>query len=239
MNITLQRLCLFLFFSSLPSAAAWALATKKKESSAPTKKTEQKSTSKTRDVAAKHDNLFSNLEFLKVNFKQTVHTSLRDKTRTREGQASFAKPGNFFWQFKDKKATEEYYFDGTTLSHFRSDEKTVTHYGTKSGLQKELQAIVDLVLDAEKLLNQYDAVDVKTAKGVTSMKLLPKAKDQTDIVNILVQVSEKSKYVQDVKIEYKNGNYTAFSFQNPDTSSIPPKAFQFLDPGGVKVRRIG
>ncbi len=199
----------------------------------------QAGTSKKKDVAAKHESLFSNLEFLKVDFKQTVHTSLRDKTRSREGQAYFAKPGNFYWQFRDKKDVEEYYFDGTTLSHYRSDEKTVTHYGTKSGLQKELQAIVNLVLDAEKLLNQYDAVDVKTAKGITSMKLVPKTKEQTDIVDILVQVSEKSRYVQDVKIEYKNGNYTSFTFQNPNTAPIPLKTFQFSDPGGVKVRRIG
>lgn len=237
MNITLRRLCLFLLLSSV-SSSAWSQS-KKKEEVAPAKKKESSSATKSADVATKHENLFSNLEFLKVDFKQTVHTSLRDKTRTREGQASFAKPGNFFWQFKDKKAVEEYYFDGKTLSHYRSNEKAVTHYGTKSGLQKELQAIVDLVLDAEKLLSQYDAVDVKTAKGVTSMKLIPKVKDQTDIVSISVQVSEKSKYVQDVKIEYKNGNYTAFTFQNPNTSPIPAKTFQFSDPGGVKVRRIG
>lgn len=224
-----QRLGLFVLLTSL-SSSAWSQAAKKKEATPAAKKA---------DVVTKHSSLFSDLEFLKVDFKQTVYTSLRDKTRSRAGQASFAKPGNFFWQFKDKKNVEEYYFDGSTLSHYRSDEKSVTHYGTKSGLQKELQAIVDLVLDAEKLLKQYDAADVKTSKGVTSMKLTPKPNVQTDIVQIAVQVSEKSKYVQDVKIEYKNGNYTEFSFKNPVTAPIPAKTFQFSDPGGVKVRRIG
>lgn len=196
---------------------------------------------KTEQLSKEHESLFASLDHLQVDFTQKIFTALRKKTRTRQGKAAFSKPGSFHWAFTDKGApVEEYFYDGTTLSHYVIPDKVVTHYGTRSGLQQELEAIVHLVLDAQKLFNQYQVVDTRKEGDLTRLKLTPRKKGQSDISSIEVAVASTApKYVKEVKIEYENGNQTSFSFANPVTTPIPAERYRFTNPGGVKVNRMG
>lgn len=197
---------------------------------------------KTEQLSKEHESLFASLDHLQVDFTQKIFTALRKKTRTRQGKAAFSKPSSFHWAFTDGKGApaEEYLYDGTTLSHYVVADKVVTLYGTRSGLQQELEAIVHLVLDAQKLFNQYEVVDTRKEGDLTRLKLTPRKKGQSDISGIEVAVASSTpKYVKEVKIEYENGNKTSFIFSNPVTSPIPSDRYRFTNPGGVKVNRMG
>lgn len=196
---------------------------------------------KTEQLSKEHESLFASLEHLQVDFSQKIFTSLRKKTRMRQGKASFSKPGNFYWVFTDEKGApvEEYFYDGATLSHYVVADKAVTHYGTRSGLQQELEAIVHLVLDAQKLLNQYQVTDTRKDGDLTRMKLVPRKANESDISGIEVAMAANPKYVKEVKIDYVNGNQTSFTFSHPVTKPIPADRYRFVNPGGVKVNRMG
>ena len=186
----------------------------------------------------KHETLFGTMDHLAVSFTQTVYRKMRNKTFERSGQAFFSKPARFRWIFDDKNSDgEEYFFNGDALAHFQKKDNLVTYYSTKTGLVNDLQEIVDLVLDSRKLLGRYEPKDVVTEKNNSSFRLVPKA--TSDIKEIAVKVSDERKYVKEVKIEYSDGNYSLFRFKNPRTKEIDPKTYDFVNPGGVKVKKLG
>lgn len=186
----------------------------------------------------KHENLFATMDHLAVSFTQTVYRKMRNKTFERSGQAFFSKPARFRWIFDDKNSDgEEYYFNGESLAHFQKKDNMVTYYSTKTGLVNDLQEIVDLVLDSRKLLGRYDAKDVVTEKNNSSFRLVPKVSG--DIKEIGVKVSDERKYVKEVKFEYSDGNYSLFRFKNPRTKDIDPGTYEFVNPGTVKVKKLG
>lgn len=192
-------------------------------------------------AAVQHESLFSSMDHLRVEFDQKIYTALRKRERKRSGIAYFSKPSSFLWQFYgsgSKQIEEEYYFDGKNLSHFVAADNLVSHYGQQSGLQKELEAVVSLILDAKKLFNQYSVAKTSVEGTDTKLQLLPLTPGSSDIASIDVTVANQPKYLKYVKLTYSNQNYTAFEFKNPVTSPIATKTYHYQNPGSVKEKHI-
>lgn len=191
-------------------------------------------------IEGRYQQIFSTIDNLSVDFTQTTYKKLRNKTVTRSGQAFFSKPGMFRWNFgNDKLGVEEYYFNGERLTHYREREKLVNHYNTNASFARELQEVVNLVLDPKELFNRYTVKDSKSEGGRTSVILVPKQKDGTDIESIHVKVSDAQKYVEDVQIYYLDGNNTQFSFRNPKKAKNEASLFIFSRKGNFTVRHHG
>ena len=187
-----------------------------------------------------HKDLFTKIDHISVQFKQTIYKKLRNRTLSRSGQAYFSKPNYFRWNFENKDfGTEEFYYNGKTLTHFREKEAVVTNYNTNVGLAKELNEVVSLVLDPQTLSNRYDITKAKKEKKQTHLSLTPRPGVATEIASINVKVSDQRKYVKEVKIIYLDGNYTFFQFKNPRFSPNDLKIFTFSKKGSFTVRNHG
>ena len=188
----------------------------------------------------KHEKLLRSTKFLTVQFSQTIYKKLRDRSTTRKGTAYFAKPNMFRWNFdKTKKGIEEYYYNGKMLTHYQSKLNEVTHYSTDKGLSRDLNQVINLVLDPKALLDTFSIIENKTIKTTTTFTLKPKKDLSTDIYTINVKISDSRKYVKEVKIEYDDGNYTLFKFKNPKKGVIDENIFTFSKKGNFKVRYYG
>ena len=188
-------------------------------------------------ILEKHDSLFTNHDSLTVQFAQTIYRKLRNKTIERKGVASFAKPNKFYWLFENENlGNEEYFYDGKELSHYLAKDKMVQHYGSTSSLSNQLQDIIDMVLDGNKLLTRYTAKSVTTEKDNTLATLVPTANDPgNEIQKIEVKVSDKRTFIKEIKIMYNDEGYSLFRFKNPRTSEISADRFVFHKPEGATV----
>ena len=188
-------------------------------------------------VLEKHDTLFTSHDNLTVQFSQTIYRKLRNKTIERKGQASFAKPNKFYWLFEnDKLGNEEYFYDGKSLSHYLPKERLVQHYGSTSSLSKQLQDIIDMVLDGKKLLLRYKAQSITNEKDNTFATLVPSVEDpNNEIQKIEIKVSDQRTFIKEIKIMYNDEGYSLFRFKNPRTSVIPADRFVFHKPAGLTV----
>ena len=81
------------------------------------------------------------------------------------------------------------------LSHYESTLNEVTHYSTNKGLSRDLNQVINLVLDPKALLNTFTITDNKTIKS-TSLTLKPKAGLSSEIHRINVKISDSQKYVK-------------------------------------------
>ncbi len=188
----------------------------------------------------KYSEIFSTIDHLSVDFSQSTYKKLRDRSVTRSGNAFFSKPGMFRWNFNSEKTgLEEYYFNGEKLTHFREKDKLVNHYNTNAGLARELQEVVNLVLDPKALLSRYKVKEIKSQGGKTQAVLIPQSRETTDVDTIFVKVSDVKKFVEEVQIFYIDGNYTQFVFKNPVTRPNDPKIFSFSRQGNFTVRHHG
>lgn len=188
----------------------------------------------------KHEKLLSSTKFLTVQFSQTIYKKLRNRSTTRKGTAYFAKPNKFRWNFdKTKKGIEEYYYNGKMLTHYQSKVNEVTHYSTNKGLSRDLNQVINLVLDPKVLLDSFSIIENKTIKTTTTFTLKPKNELSSDIHLIKVKISDTRKYVKEVKIQYDDENYTLFKFKNPKKAVIDDNIFTFSKKGNFKIRYYG
>ena len=192
------------------------------------------------DIAKKHQDIFAKVEHISVSFEQIIYKKLRDRTMKRKGKAYFSKPNYFRWNFNNKNfGNEEFYYNGKTLTHFREKEALVTNYNANIGLARELNEVVNLVLDPRTLYIRYDTSNFKQIKGTSSMTLTPRAGIATEIAEIDIKVSDQRKYVKNIKIVYLDGNYTHFKFKNPRFSVNKPELFIFSKKGKYTIRNHG
>ncbi len=192
------------------------------------------------DLRSKHNDLFKNIDHMEVDFSQTIYKKLRNRKINRSGTAYFSKPNFFRWNFMSEQlGSEEFYYNGKTLTHFRANEKLVTNYNANIGLARELNEVVSLVLDPQTLSNRYDLVNSSKAKGQTVLTLRPRVGAATDISQIEIKISDQEKYVRGIKIEYMDENYTQFVFKNPKFSPNDKKIFIFSKKGEFTFRHHG
>ena len=187
-------------------------------------------------IEKEHKALFQSIKAIQVDFEQILFKSLRGRTINREGRAYFAKPNRFRWDFQSELlGNEEFYYDGQTLTHFREKEKMVTRYKANIGLAKELNQVVNLILDPKNLLRKYDIKEKKSIKKDVELTLIPKQIKVSEILSITVRIADQKKYIRRVKIDYVNRNYTEFKFDNPNFSPIKSKIFNFSRKGKFTV----
>jgi len=188
----------------------------------------------------KYAEIFSSMDHVAVDFSQTTYKKLRDRSTIRSGNAFFSKPGMFRWNFTEgKSGLEEYYFNGEKLTHYREKDRLVNHYNTNASLARELQEVVNLVLDPKALLNRYKVKEIKSQGGRTHAILIPQQRESTDVDSIFVKVSDVKKFVEEVQIFYIDGNYTQFAFKNPVSKINDTKIFTFSRQGNFTIRHHG
>ena len=192
-------------------------------------------------VEREYKKMFRSIEHMTVDFDQIIYKSLRKRKISRKGVAYFSKPSMFRWDFSDNGlGIEEFYFDGTQLTHFREVEKLVTHYKAGTGIAGELSEVVDLVLDPVKLFNRYQVEKItKTKQADAIVRLAPRAALSSDIEAVFVTVAGGKGHVKATKILYMNENYTEFLFSNPRFTTNPPQLFKFSRKGPYTVRTHG
>ena len=187
--------------------------------------------------------LETKIEHMSADIIQTNFKSLRKTTTTKEGRGFFSKPGIFKLSYQgEKTGLEEYYFDGKMLSHFLEKENLVKKYGTQSGQTRDLREVVLLVLDPKYLIKQYNISNAENQPekglGIREVVLTSKTEGQTDISTINLKIGTQEKYVQEVRINYTDGNYTQLAFKNPSFKPNPSKIFKFTAPSGVKEQQF-
>lgn len=188
----------------------------------------------------KHQEIFTKFDHMSTDFKQVIYKKLRNRKMEREGTAHFSRPNSFRWNFNHPLlGMEEFYYDGQTLTHYQEKEAVVTHYNANIGLAKELNQVVQLVLDPTTLLNRYDIAEINEPSKQTIFKLTPRPGTATEIKQITIKVSDQKKYVEAVRIEYLDENYTHFQFKNPVFSDNKPNIFKFSRKGAFTIRSHG
>ena len=187
-----------------------------------------------------YENMFASIEHLSVDFAQTSYKKLRNRSVLRTGNAHFSKPSMFRWNFiSESGAVEEYYFNGDKLTHFSEKDKIVNHYNTNAGLAKELNEVVNLVLDPRVLLSVYKIQDTKSEGGKTKVTFVPISKESTDVEKIFVSLQDSKKFVEEVQIFYNDGNNTKFAFKNPSYGVNEKSIYTFSRTGNFTVRHHG
>jgi len=199
--------------------------------SAPSSLLADKTTDKAvRDIQTK----MKSIDYLAVQFTNTIYSSFRKTNRTVTGMAYFAKPRKFRW-IKQTPMKEEIVYDGKDVYIYKPDEKVAEKFSSIAHAAKEIEKLSNMVLSVKKLLNHYNVQSATYEKGrnILNLSLLPKK--ASDLESVQLKISLQRKYVKTVKLLYKEGNRWTFDFKNPRTSVIPPERFQFIKPKDVKL----
>lgn len=159
---------------------------------------------------------------LKLDFQQTIYTSLRRKKRNSTGQAYFQKPARFRWAI-DKPIAKHLIYDGKTFAEINPKAKTGTIYPDSSGKLKQYVELVSIVMDIEKLTSRFDIKEIVQSAQATTIKLAPKSND--GIATVELKVAKEEKYISEIKISYQGGNYWQVDFSTPQRTSLPSETF--------------
>ena len=183
-----------------------------------------------------HTFLVSSLKNLSVEFTLEIYSAFRKRTRHRSGKALFARPNSFRWTFDDKYGFEEYFFNGSKLSHFKKSENLVVNYNINKGFAKELHQLVEMVLNPDKLLDRY-SYKKTTEYHIT---LTPKGPQASDVKEISISLQPPNKrFVASIGIYYQDENKSTYRFTKQQSKKkISKKSFVFANPGGVKVKTL-
>ncbi len=166
-------------------------------------------------------------EFIHIQFVQNTYKKLRNKTTSTQGEAFFKKPNKFRWILKD----ETWLFDGKNFFHYQPSKKTAVSYGKGAGKNKELQELVDMVLDLKALLIKYKVSEAKKQDKKLHIKLDPVL--DGDIVGADVDIDLQKNFVTRVELAFKGGNKTTFLFKDPVFKPLLDN--QFVIPKETKV----
>jgi outer membrane lipoprotein-sorting protein len=170
---------------------------------------------------------------LAVDFTQTIFRSLRKKTSKREGKGYFNKPNKFRWSLL-KPSHEEWIYNGDFLAHYLVQKKSVYKYQSSAAKGKDLQHLIDMVLNFSTLFKHYELIEAKQSEGKVHMKLKPKSDGEIDSTEIVLDTLKN--YVSEMKLNFRGGNYTLFTFTNPNNSELKKELFEL--PKDVKVEEV-
>lgn len=170
-------------------------------------------------------------EYLTVDFAQTVYKSLRKKTTTSSGSASFIKPDKFRWQLVNPKK-EDWLYDGKNLIHFDSERKEALRYQGGASKGKELRSLVDMVLSFDTLMSRYKLIQAVRKNKTIELDFTPLQAEEMTSTHLVVN-TEKN-FIQEVKLVFKTDNTTTFSFSNPRKDKLDTNKL-FALPSNVKI----
>ncbi len=170
---------------------------------------------------------------LTVDFTQTIYRSLRKKTTSRQGKGYFNKPNKFRWSLL-KPSQEDWIYNGNFLAHYLPDKKSIFKYQASAAKGKDLQHLIDMVLNFSTLLNHYQLLEAKQLEGKVRMQLKPKADGEIDSSEIVIDMTKN--YVSEVKLNFRGGNHTLFTFTNPNNNEIKEALFEL--PKDIKIEEV-
>ena len=180
---------------------------------------------------------FQKFEKLSVEFEQKTYKAVRKKTLRRKGRALFAKPNKFRWVYESPDQ-EELIFDGGTLWRYFPEEKQASRFAEASGAVGEIETIVAMVLDPDKLSKRYVvSTQSKTAdKGSLEMTMKPRKGFKKQIKSIKLVFNPKGLIVS-VMMLYESANSTTVAFSSHKTQ-FDLAALKFTPPAGVAVTDV-
>jgi outer membrane lipoprotein carrier protein len=180
---------------------------------------------------------FQKFEKLSVEFEQKTYKAVRKKTLRRKGRALFAKPNKFRWIYESPDQ-EELVFDGATLWRYFPEEKQASRFAEASGAVGEIETIVAMVLDPDKLNKRYIvSTQTKAAdKGTLELMMKPRKGVKNQIKSIKLSFNPKGLIVS-IMMLYQSANSTTVVFSNHKTK-FDLAALKFTPPAGVAVTDV-
>ena len=170
---------------------------------------------------------------IEAKFIQETYRKLRKKTKKTTGNAIFVDGSKFRWVV-DGSSPVEWIFDGSSLVSFHPKEKYATRYPSKGSQGKEFRQVVEMITDMKKLREKYELVYSYKKGNKGTLKLVPfSGKVLSDIEKIEIQLNFSKYYINGLKIFFKHGNYSRFTFLKPRFSTSKKGAFDL--PKGVEI----
>ena len=169
-------------------------------------------------------------EHLAVTFVQKQFKPLRKRTYETKGQAYFSRPTKFRWIYEqDDKG--EWLFDGETLHRYWPAKKAATKMPMGGDQAAQLRQIVDIVLNSDRLFEQYEVQDAQRQGQLIKTTLVPKVK--SDLAEVTIHISTKDNTVELLKLGFSDGGSNTLYFSDPKTAIISADTYKV--PKGVKV----
>lgn len=165
---------------------------------------------------------FKSFNHLEVKFFQNTYRSLRKKNTPSEGEAFFTKPNKFVWVIK-KPRESQWKFDGKELNYFEEKTKKIVSYPADATKGRELRQIVDMVMNFDTLLKNFDLKSAKKVNDVVNISLTPKLK--SEIKKAVVEIETKSNFMRSLLLEFDHGNYSKIDFKFMSDKPIPESKY--------------
>ncbi len=221
-----------LFFVFLSPVVAFADNVKGAQQKTAKKRAKKSLSIKEKDLEEFSRKLKSH-KVLEINFIQKTYRNLRKKTRRTKGRAVFIDGRKFRWVVKGLSPIE-WIYDGTSLVSFQPNEKYATRYPSTGSQGQEFRKVVEMVTDLKKLRETYKLVHSEKKGQKGTLKLEPfSGKASGDIQKIEIQLNFKKYYIDALKITFRQGNYSDFTFVNPVFKAFHKEALNL--PKGVKI----
>ena len=175
---------------------------------------------------------------LRVDFSQEILT-LRGKVRNTSGQAFFDASGRFRWVVKQNGQEERVViYDGKTIIEYLPTEKLANIWSIAGSKALAITSVVDLVKSLDKLQRSYQISDRQFSKSGDHLRLTLIPLTTNDISRVNLTIALTKKFVETVRITYRNKRYNTVMFTNPQRRDLGKKPFKFSPAKDVKVKRI-
>jgi outer membrane lipoprotein-sorting protein len=171
-------------------------------------------------------------EYLTVDFKQDIYRSLRNRHTISSGIAYFRRPNKFHWILQKPKKME-WIYGGQTLVGIEGDSTIAKEYGVGNQQAHDLRQIVDMVMNFDSLLANYDVKHADDMGGSVMIELAPKSSGE--ITAAVLTIDREKNYITTVKLKYTSDENTTFTFTNPRLDPIAETTFG--PPKGVTVKK--
>ncbi len=227
----MKRTLTLLFFVTLLAASKSKLPVSTDKKPIPAKKEAvAQPESLEKELKTYQDKLKNRID-LTVAFTQTTYKDLRKNTVKSQGTASFHRPNQFRWSTQKPVAqAEEWIFTGTEL--FSHKNAIFTRYRVTGTIGKEIQQVVDMVINFDQLMKKYTLKQVTKEKDRVTILLLPLV--ASDLQSATLQLDTQKNFISQVRLDFVGKNHTIFDFSAPDTRSLPAATFTIPKEAVVK-----
>lgn len=174
------------------------------------------------DLKTIQEKLRSN-HFLALEFQQKNYKQLRNKTVFGAGRAVFMRPDKFHWSVTSP-IKDEWIYDGSSLINYHPDEKQAVKYQAGESKNKELRRLVDVILNLDTLLNEYDLKGATRKGDRAELELSPKKQEEIRQVGLTIDL--KKNYISWVKLTFNSKDFSEFTFINPQFAKLSATEFQ-------------
>jgi outer membrane lipoprotein-sorting protein len=186
-----------------------------------------------KDLEALQQGKIKNISELSLDFTQSIFRSLRKKTSLTYGVVYFKKPNQFHWMLTKPKISQ-WLFDGVSLVHHEAGEMAASRYPGGSSKAQELGQVVDMVLNFNRLMQNYNIASAKEEHSSIFMELLPKV-SQSELEKAFLEYDQKTEYIKKIQLFFKGNNHTTFEFSNPKPLTVTSDFKPFVLPTSLKI----